>query len=61
MYEINNDVKDYNDETISKYDFSQKCNTFIDNFNEFEKIQETKNKGVIGTEQKKLLKYEKEF
>ena len=51
-YEINNDIKDYNDETISKYDFSQKYNTFIDNFNEFEKIQEKKNKGAIGTEQK---------
>ena len=60
-YEINNDIKDYNDETISKYDFSQKYNTFIDNFNEFEKIQEKKNKGAIGTEQKKLLKYGKEL
>ena len=52
MYEINNDIKDYNDETISKYDFSQKYNTFIDNFNEFEKIQEKKNKGAIGIEKK---------
>ena len=55
-YEINNDIKDYNDEIISKYDFSQKCNTFIDNFNEFEKIQDKKNKRAIGIEQKKLLK-----
>ena len=60
-YEINNDIKDYNNETISKYDFSQKYNTFIDNFNEFEKIQEKKNKGAIGAEQKKLLKYGKEL
>ena len=60
-YEINNDIKDYNDETISKYDFSQKYNTFIDNFNEFEKIQEKKNNSAIGTEQKKILKYGKEF
>ena len=60
-YEINNDIKDYNDETISKYDFSQKYNTFIDNFNEFEKIQEKKNNGAIGTEQKIILKYGKEF
>ena len=59
-YEINNDIKDYSDETISKYDFSQKYNTFIDNFNEFEKIQEKNNKGAIGTEQKKILKYGKE-
>ena len=35
--------------------------TFIDNFNEFEKIQEKKNKGAIGIEQKKLLKYGKEL
>ena len=41
-YEINNDIKDYNGEIISKYDFSQKYNNFIDNFNEFEKIQEKK-------------------
>ena len=51
-YEINNDIKDYNEEIISKYDFSQKYNTFIDNFNEFEKIQEKKNKSAIGIEQK---------
>ena len=31
-YEINNDIKDYNEEIISKYNFSQKHNTFIDNF-----------------------------
>ena len=37
-----------------------KNTTFIDNFNEFEKIQEKNNKGAIGTEQKKLLKYGKE-
>ena len=41
-YEINNGIKDYNDEIISKYDFSQKYNTFIDDFNEFEKTQEKK-------------------
>ena len=39
-YEINNDIKDYNEEIISKYNFSQEYNTFIDNFNEFEKTQE---------------------
>ena len=60
-YEINNDIKDYNEEIISKYDFSQKYNTFIDNFNEFEKTQEKKNKGAIGIDQKKLLKYGKEL
>ena len=38
-YEINNDIRDYNDEIISKYDFSQKYNTFIDNFNEFERYK----------------------
>ena len=35
-------------------------NIFITKFNEFEKIQEKKNKGAIGTEQKKLLKSRKE-
>ena len=51
-YGINNDIKDYNEGTISKYGVSQKYNTFIDNFNEFEKTQEKKNKGAIGIEQK---------
>ena len=51
-YEINNDIKDYNDEITFKYDFSQKYNTFIDNFNEFEKIHEKKNKGTIGIKHK---------
>ena len=60
-YGINNDIKDYNEETIPKYDFSQKCNTFIDNVNEFEKTQEKKNMGAIGIEQKKSLKYGKEL
>ena len=42
-----------------KYDFSRKYNTFIDKFNEFEKIQEKKNEGAIGTEQKKIIKIRK--
>ena len=40
--EINDDIKDYSDEIISKYYFSQKYNTFIKNFNKFERIQEKK-------------------
>ena len=59
--EIDNDIKDYIDGIIFEYDFSQKYNAFIDNFNEFEKIQEKKNRGAIGSEQKKLLKYGKEL
>ena len=37
--EINNDIKDYINGMILKYDFSQKYKTFINKFNEFEKIQ----------------------
>ena len=59
--EINNDIKDYINGIIFEYDFSQKYNTFIDDFNEFEKTQEKKNKGAIGSEQKRLLKYGKEL
>ena len=40
MDEINNDIKDYNDKIISKCYFSQKYNTFINNFNKLERIQE---------------------
>ena len=59
--EINNDFKDYTDGIISKYDFSQKYNTFINKFNKFESIQEKKKRAVIGSEQEKLLKYGKEL
>ena len=38
MNEINNDIKDYTDGIISIYDFSQKYNTFINEFNKFERI-----------------------
>ena len=41
-YEINNDIKDYNDKIIAKYHFSQKYNAFINEFNKFERIQEKK-------------------
>ena len=33
--EINNDIKDYINGMIFKYDFSQKYNTFINKFNKF--------------------------
>ena len=61
MDEINNDIKDYINGIIFEYDFSQKYNTFIDDFNEFGKTQEKNNKGAIGSELKKLLKYGKEL
>ena len=38
--EINYYIKDYINGAIFKYDFSQKYNTFIKNFNKFERIQE---------------------
>ena len=59
--EINNDIKDYIDEIISKYDFSQKYNNFINEFNKFERIQGKKKKGVISFKQKMLLKYGKKL
>ena len=59
--EINNDIKDHTDGIISKYDFSQKYNTFINEFNKFERIQEKTKKGAIGPEQKILLEYGKEL
>ena len=57
--EINNDIKDYTDGIISKYDFSQKYNTFINELNKFERIQGKKKQGAIGPEQKMLLEYGK--
>ena len=51
--EINNDIKDYINGIIPKYDFSQKYNTFINNFNKFERIQGKKKKGAINFKQKK--------
>ena len=44
-----------------KYDFSQKCNTFINNFNKFERMQGKKKRGAISFKQKMLLKYGKEL
>ena len=57
--EINNDIKDYIKEMIFKYDFSHKCNTFINNFNKFERIQGKKKQGAISFKQNMLLKYGK--
>ena len=47
-YEINNDIKDYIDGIIFKYDFTQKYNTFINEFNKFESTQEKKKRGWGG-------------
>ena len=46
---------------IFKYDFSQKYNTFINNFNKFERIQGKKKQGAISFKQNMLLKYRKEL
>ena len=59
--EINNDIKDYTYRIISKYNFSQKYNTFINEFHKFERIQEKKKQSAIGPEQKMLLEYGKEL
>ena len=37
---------------IFKHDFSQKYNTFINNFNKFERIQGKMKRGTIGFKQK---------
>ena len=44
---------------IFKYDLSQKYNTFINNFNKFERIQGKKKPGAKGPNQKELIKYGK--
>ena len=49
--EINNDIKDYNNEIISKYNFSQKYNTFINNFNKFERTRGKKKRGAMSFKQ----------
>ena len=59
--EINDDIEDYINEVIFKYDFSQKCNAFINNFNKFERIQGKKKRDTISFKQKMLLKYGKEL
>ena len=59
--EINDDIKDYINGAIFKYDFSQKYNTFINNFNKFERIQGKKKRGAISFKQKILLKYGNEL
>ena len=46
---------------IFKYDFSQKYNTFINNFNKPERIQKKKKQGAISSKQKMLSKYGKEL
>ena len=59
--EINDYIKDYINGIISKYDFSQKYKTFINNFNKVERIQGKKKKGTISSKQKILLDYGKEL
>ena len=50
--EINDDIEDYTNGVNIKYDFSQKYNTFINNFNKFERIQGKKKQGTISFKQK---------
>ena len=59
--EINDDIENYINGVIFKYDFSQKYNTFINNFNKFKRIQGKKKRGAISFKQKMLLKYRKEL
>ena len=47
MAKISDDIEDYINGVIFKYDFSQKYNTFINNFNKFERIQGKKKRGAI--------------
>ena len=54
--EINNDIKDYINGMIFKYDFSQKYNAFINNFNIFRRAQGKKRIGAIGSNQKKVIR-----
>ena len=61
MAEINNDIKDYINGMIFKYDFSQKYNAFINNFDKFERIHRKKKKGAISVKQKELMKLSKGY
>ena len=57
--DINNDINDFNNKIIDDDVFKRKYNTFIDNFNAFERQQEKKSSTAIGSKQKKLLEYGK--
>ena len=57
--DINNDINDFNTKIIDDDVFKRKYNTFIDNFNAFERQQEKKSSSVIGSKQNKLLEYRK--
>ena len=61
MAEINDDIEDYINGVIFKYDFSQKYNTFINNFNKFERIQGKKKRDAVSFKHKVLSKYGKEL
>ena len=57
--DINNNINDFNNKKIDDNVFKRKYNTFIDNFNAFERQQEKKSSTAIGSNQKKLLEYGK--
>ena len=56
-FDINNDINDFNNNSIDDDVFKINYNTFIDNFNAFEMQQEKKSSTAIGSKQKILLDY----
>ena len=59
--DINNNINDFNNKIIDDDVFKRKYNTFIDNFNAFERQQEKKNLTAIGSNQKKIIRIRKKF
>ena len=59
MLDINSNINNFNNKIIDDDVFKRKYNTFIDNFNAFERQQERKSSTAIGSNQKKLLEYGK--
>ena len=49
MFDINNDINDFNNKSIDDDVFKRNCNTFIDNFNAFERQQEKNSSTAIGS------------
>ena len=49
MFDINNDINDFNNKSIDDDVFKRNCNTFIDKFNAFERQQEKNNSTAIGS------------
>ena len=59
--ELNEALINYNNKEISGEDFLQIYDLFINNFDMFSKVMNKKQLGAMGTNQKELLNYGKNF